>query len=156
MSTYTDLGPLITTLITNPTPYLNTCIPVVSDYLTLSELVAIYTRVTGQPARATTPTPPLGINGVPVPQPLDLEKATRPEIEFYQNAVLMAMLNQQLYFDGNEGIMDVAKELVGASVKGGLTGWEKWVRELGFDVKKEGMGDGVKRAREKWGGRLFV
>lgn len=166
VSTYTDLGPIIKALIDNPEPYIDKEIPIVSELLTMDEVASIYqngiytvldlicTRhrdfvlicwcsVTGQTSRAISP---------PVP-----EVPVSPQADVGQWAALMHILNEEAYLVA-EDVTQLAQELMRKERPQGMTGWERWLKETGFDVNKgkEGYGEEIRRRMARWGGRKFV
>lgn len=99
--------------------------------------------VTGQTSRATSP---------PVP-----DVPVSPQAGCEQWAALMTILNEEAYLI-SEDVTQLAQELIRKERPQGMTGWERWLKETQFDVKKkkEGYGEEVSRRMARWGGRRFV
>ena len=69
----------------------------------------------------------------------------------------MTILNEEAYLI-SEDVTQLAQELIRKERPQGMTGWERWLKETQFDVKKkkEGYGEEVSRRMARWGGRRFV
>ncbi|TCD66608.1 hypothetical protein EIP91_001117 [Steccherinum ochraceum] len=115
VSALTDLGPVVKAILENPEQWINVEIPVVGDVLTIPQVAEVYSRVTGQPARAVF------LDHVPqeaIPQWISRHKGYK-EAGYFPK-----------YVGRETEISDLARKL-----NPQMKTFEQWLRDTDFDAR---------------------
>lgn len=116
VSAATDLGPVVSAILEDPDKWVNTEVPVVGDVLTIPQVAAVYSNVTGQPARAVF------VDHIPqesLPSWVERHSGYR-DVGYFPK-----------YSGREQDIPLLARQLYP-----GMKTFEQWLRETGYDAKR--------------------